>query len=87
MLMTQPIALAARIGNVRTQRKINGDLVLRKSDASKSGTALPRSQPRSMGTSFTSHFKSHSTAKFAVCKLPKGGNAWPEDAAGFLVWE
>ena len=43
----------------------------------------PKSAPLDGNQSFTSHFRGHSRARCEVCKLPKGGDAWPEDAAGF----
>jgi len=43
----------------------------------------PKSAPLDGNQSFTSHFGSDYIARREVCKLPKGGDAWPEDAAGF----
>ena len=49
----------------------------------RAGLPSSRSQPRSMGLMFTSHLKRQSIAKCEVFKLPKSGDGWPKDAAGF----
>lgn len=83
--MTKAIALAARIANVRTQIKIIGDLVLRKSDHQRAGLPFPKSAPLDGETSFTFPFQESFYSEMRSLQIAQRWKCMARRCCGILV--